>query len=422
MALDEYRTYMETCRRCSACKFIPFEKVTGFDHVNVCPSITRYNFHTYCGGGRMVMGTALLEKRLDYTDKLAEVVYNCQMCGACDTSCKYSMDMELTEPLNEIRISCVESGHTNPALDKVVNSLRKQGTMAPGAKAKRGEWAAGLGIKDAAKEKVDVLYFVGCQTSYNKDMWKIAKTAAKLLQKAGVNFGILGENETCCGGRAYQMGYKEDFMNQATMNLELIKKSGAKTIVTTCAECYHTFKVLYEKFNLKGNLEVLHITEYLARLIKEGKLKPKKKVEMTVTYHDPCHLGRMGEPYIHWNGKEVIDEIRTFDPPKEYRRGTYGVYEPPREVLKSIPSLRLVEMDRIKEYAWCCGAGGGVNETNPEFSMWTAQERIKEAEQTGATAIVTACPWCIKNFNEAITQKGSSLKVYDVIELLEKAV
>jgi len=368
------------------------------------------------------MGTNLLENRLDFSDKLLEVVYNCQMCGACDTSCKYSMDMELTEPINEIRIACVEAGRTNPALDKLINSLRKQGTMVPGAKAKRGEWAAGLNIKDAGKEKVDVLYFVGCQTSYNKDMWKIAEAAAKLLQKAGVDFGIGGANETCCGGRAYQMGYQQDFLDQAKKNLDFIKKSGAKTIVTTCAEGYYTFKVLWDKFELKGDLEVLHITEFLACLIKEGKLKPKKKVDMTVTYHDPCHLGRMGESYIHWNGREVIDEIRTFNPPKEYRRGTYGVYEPPRDILKSIPYLRLVEMDRIKEYAWCCGAGGGVNVSNPDFSMWTAQERIKEAEQTGATAIVTACPWCIENFNKAIAQQGSSLKVYDVIELLEKAL
>ncbi len=422
MALEDYRTYMETCRRCSACKFIPFEKVTGVDHVNVCPSIARYDYHTYCGGGRMVMGTALLEKRLDYTDKLAEVVYNCQMCGACDTSCKYSMDMELTEPLQEIRFKCAEAGKAPAALDKSVNLMRKTGSMVAGAKGKRADWAAGMDIKDATKEKVDVLYFVGCQTSYNKDMWKIAKGAAKLMQKAGVNFGILGESETCCGGRAYQMGYKQDFFNQAKKLAELIKKSGAKTIVTTCAEGYHTFNVLWDQHNLKGKLEVLHITQFAAKLIKSGKLKPKKKLDMTVTYHDPCHLGRMGEPYIHWNGKEVIDEIRTFEPPKEYRRGTYGVYEPPREVLKSIPGLRLVEMDRVKEYAWCCGAGGGVNETNPEYSMWTVQERIKEAEPTGATAIVTACPWCIKNFNEGIAQKGSSLKVYDVIELLEKAL
>jgi Fe-S oxidoreductase len=422
MTLEEYRTDMETCRRCSICKFIPLEKVTGFDRVNVCPSITRYEFHSYCGGGRMVMGTALLEKRLGYTDKLLEVVYNCQMCGACDTSCKYSMDMEVIEPINEIRISCVETGHTHPALDKVISRLRKQGTMVPGARVKRGEWAAGFNIKDCTKEKVDVIYHVGCLTSYDRDMWKLARASVKLMQKSGIDFGIAGENENCCGGRAYQMGYEEDFLNQAKKNMVMIKKSGARTLVTGCADGYHAFKVLYDKFGLKGDLEVLHITEYLARLIREGKLKPRKKVDITVTYHDPCHLGRMGEPYIHWKGKEVITDIRRFDPPKEYRRGTYGVYEPPRDVLKSIPGLKLVEMDRVKEYAWCCGAGGGVNETNPEFSLWTASERIKEAELTGATDIVTACPWCVKNFNEAISQKGSSLKVWDVVELLEKAV
>jgi Fe-S oxidoreductase len=422
MTLEDYRRDMETCRRCSPCKFIPLEKVTGFDRINVCPSISRYEFHSYSGGGRMVMGTALLEKRLDYTDKLLDVVYNCQMCGACDTSCKYSMDMEVIEPINEIRISCVESGHTHPALDKVISRLRKQGAMVPGARAKRGEWADGLNIKDCTKEKVDVIFHVGCLTSYNRDMWKLAKTTARLLQKAGVDFGIAGENENCCGGRAYQMGYKQDFLDQARKNMAMIKKSGAKTLVTGCSEGYHAFKVLYDKFNIKGDLEVLHVTEYLARLIKQSKLKPKKKVDITVTYHDPCHLGRMGEPYIHWKGKEVVTDIRVFNPPKEYRRGTYGVYEPPRDVLRSIPGLRLVEMDRIKEYAWCCGAGGGVNETNSEFSLWTAHERINEAEQTGAVAIVTACPWCIQNFNETIVQKGSTLKVYDVVELLEKSI
>lgn len=413
---------METCRRCSVCKFIPFEKVTGFDRVNVCPSISKYKFHSYCGGGRMVMGTALLGKRLDYTDKLMEVIYNCQMCGACDTSCKYSMDMEVIEPINEIRIQCVESGHTNPALDKVINSLRKQGTMVPGLKVKRGDWAQGLNLKDFTKEKVDVVFHVGCQTSFNRNAWKLAQGTARLLQKAGVNFGIGGASEICCGGRAFQMGYEADFMKQAKANMAAIRKSGAKTLVTGCAEGYFAFKVLYDRFNLKGDLQVLHTTEYLSRLIKEGKLKPSQKVELTVTYHDPCHLGRQGEPYIHWQGKEVIDQIRTFDPPKERRRGTYGIYEPPRDVLKSIPGLKLVEMERIKEYAWCCGAGGGVPESNPEFSLWTARERINEAEQTGAAAIATACPWCIKNFNEAISQTGSNLKVFDIVELLEKAI
>jgi len=167
---------------------------------------------------------------------------------------------------------------------------------------------------------------------------------------------------------------------------------------------------------------VLHISEYIDKLIKDGKLKPRKKVDISVTYHDPCRLGRLGEPWIHWEGKKVPVDRFVFDPPKVYRRGTNGVYEPPRDVLKSIPGIKLTEMTRIKEYSWCCGAGGGVNESNPEFAKWTAQERIEEAVSTGAEAIVTACPWCEKTFSEAIKESGSSLKVYDIVELVEKAI
>jgi Fe-S oxidoreductase len=422
MTLEDYRSDMEMCCRCSICKFVPLEKLTEKRHSYVCPSIARYNYHTYSGGGRMGLGIALLENELEYDKALLDVVYDCQMCGACDISCKYAMDMEVLEPIYETRIRAVSEGHTRPALDKVINSMRKQGTMIAGPKARRGEWVAGLDVKDITKEKTKVIYHAGCRTTYDKDMGKIAQTAIQLLKKAGVDVGTAGANETCCGGRAYQMGYQADFLEQAKKNLAIIKKSGAKTLVTGCADCYHAFKVLYDKFGLKGDLEVLHITEYLARLIKEGKLKPAKQFKIKVTYHDPCHLGRLGEPYIHWEGKPVPGHIRIFDPPKEFRRGTYGVYQPPRDVLKSIPGLKLSEMDRIKEYAWCCGAGGGVKESNPDFAAWTARERIAEAESTGAEAIVTACPGCEQSFKDAIKESGSSLKVYDVVELLAKAV
>ena len=406
MALEDYRSDMEMCSRCSICKFIPLEKVKGIEHSYVCPSIARYEYHTYSGGGRMGFGTALLDGRIDYSHKLLEVVYNCNLCGGCDVSCKYAMDMEVLEPINEVRIRCVESGHTLPALDRVINCMREHGTMVPGARTRRGRWAEGLDAKDFTKQKPDVIYHAGCRTCYDRNLWKVAQTTIKLLKKAGVDAGIAGDAEMCCGGRAYQMGYKEDFLKQARRNAELFKNSGAKILVTGCADCYHAFKVLYDKFGLKGNLEVLHTTEYLARLIKEGKLKPTRKVAVKVTYHDPCHLGRLGEPYLHWSGEPVPGKIRVFNPPKEYRRGTYGVYEPPRDVLKSIPGLKLVEMDRVKEYAWCCGAGGGVKETNPEFAAWTAKERIAEAESTGAGAIVTACPGCERNFRDAVKANG----------------
>jgi len=325
------------------------------------------------------------------------------------------------EPIQEFRNQCVSDGKTNPALDRVVEDLRKHGSMVPPA-GKRGEWASGLNLKNAAREKVDVLYHVGCLTSYDKGMQRLAKAAARVLQAAGVDFGIAGDEETCCGGRAYQMGYKEDFLNQARKNMALIKKAGVKTVVTACADGYQAFKVLYDQHGLKGDLEVLHISEYIDKLIAGGKLKLGKKVDMLVTYHDPCRLGRLGEPWIHWQGKKIPGDRFVFDPPKIYRRGTHGVYEPPRRVLESIPGVRLTEMTRIREYSWCCGAGGGVNESNPDFAKWTAGERIDEARSTGAEAIVTACPWCVRTLSEAAGQNGGGLPVYDIVELVERAI
>ncbi len=421
MGLEQYKGHMEMCCRCSCCKFVPMQKVSGLQYANVCPSISRYNFHAYSGGGRLNIALATLNDGLKYTDKLLDIVYNCQMCGACGVSCNYAMDMEVQEPINEFRLKCVEDGKSNPALDKVIRNLRRQGSMVP-VKGTRGAWASGMKLKDATKGKVDVLYHVGCLTSYDKDMHKLAKATARILQKAGVDFGIAGNNETCCGGRAYQMGYEKDFLRQAKKNMAMIKKAGIKTVVTSCADGYQAFKVLYDKYNLKGDLEVLHISEFIDRLIKTGKLKPRKRVDVSVTYHDPCRLGRLGEPWIHWEGKKIPGDRFVFDPPREYRRGSNGVYEPPRDVLNSIPGVKLMEMTRIKEYAWCCGSGGGVGESNPDFAKWTARERIEEAGSSGAEAIVTACPWCEKTFNEAIKETGSGMKVYDIVELVENAL
>jgi Fe-S oxidoreductase len=418
MTLAEYRQDMETCCRCSACKFIPFEKVKGYQYACSCPSIARYNFHAYSGSGRLGMGVALLENKLEYTDKLLEVVYNCQLCGACDISCKYAMDMEVVEPLNAIRAECVEKGRTLPALEQMAGGLRQAGRMVPASPVQNGIWYEGLNLKDSTSEKANVVFHVGCRTSADPKLWKNARATVRLMQKAGVDAATAFTRELCCGGRAYHMGYRADFLKNAADYMQQLKKSGAKTLVTGCAECYQAFSVLYDQHNLKGDLEVLHTSQYFARLISQGKLKPHRPADLEITYHDPCHLGRLGEPYIHWQGRRRPGQIILFDPPKEFRRGTYGVYEPPREVLRSIPGITLAEMPRNREYAWCCGAGGGVKENNPGFAAWTALERIREAESTGAKAIVTACPGCEKNFSDALRTGGSSLKIFDVVELL----
>ncbi len=422
MALSDYRGDMEACCRCSACKFIPLENVKGCGNVNICPSIARYNFHAYSGAGRLALGVALLEKKIGHSEKLMEIVYNCQMCGGCDVSCKYAMDMDVLAPIAAIRIDCVEKGCAPPVFEKLVSAMRKGGPLSPPKPSNGKRWFDGLNFRDCAKQKTDVVYHAGCRTAGDPARWKIAQSTVKLLQKAGIDAGISGDQELCCGGRAYQAGFKQAFLDQAEAYMQKLQNAGAKTLVTSCAECFHSFKVLYHQFNFKGGLEVLHATEYFARLIAQGALVPRKAVPLSVVYHDPCHLGRLGEPYIHWSGKQVSGHIRLFDPPREFRRGTYGVYDAPREVVKSLPGLKLTEMERTREYAWCCGAGGGVYENNPEFARWTAVERLREAAATGAEAVVTACPGCESLFEECAAENNGKLQIYDVVELLAESV
>ena len=345
----------------------------------------------------MGFGLGLIHGRVEYTPKTAEVIYNCNLCGACDVSCKYAMEFDVLEPLYAMREECVKSGQTVPVWDKLVKTMQKQGPLIVGATAKKGQWFKDLTVKDYAREKTGVIYHAGCLASYDKAAGKVAAAAVSLLGKAKIDVGIAKDGELCCGGRAYEMGYRDEALKQAELNVARFKESGATDLVTGCAHCYQYYKVLYPKLGLDPGVKVWHITEYLAQLVEKGELKPTKPVNMTVTYHDPCHLGRLSEPWIAWEGVQRERHMRVYDPPRTLRRGTHGVYEPPRDVLKSIPGLKLVEMERIREYAWCCGAGGGVRETNPEFAQFTAAERMKEAEASGAEALVTACPHCISN-------------------------
>jgi Fe-S oxidoreductase len=424
VALEDYEKDMMRCPRCSECKWIPGGKIQSWRFAGVCPSIGRYNFHAYSAGGKLMMGLAMLNDKIGYTDDFLDIIYRCNVCGACDVLCKYTKDMEPLAVIHELRAKAVEDGELLPQHMIVIDGLRKEDNMMQRLKADRGKWAEGLDVKDVTKEKAEVYYHAGCRYSFDEELWPIARDAVNLLKKAGVDVGIAGKEETCCGTRAYEMGYEGELTKYAQNNMEMLKTAGIKTLVTSCADCYQGFKVLYDKLGLKGDLEVLHITEYLDRLIKEGKLKLTKSVPMTVTYHDPCHLGRLGEPYTPWEGveKKVLNKVYIYDPPKPWRRGTNGVYDAPRDVLRSIPGLELVEMERIKEYAWCCGAGGGVREAYPDFAMWTTLERIEEAKATGAEAMVTACPWCERNFNDALKETGDGFKIYDIVELVKRAV
>ena len=392
------------CARCSTCKWVDSWEVKDARFAKVCPSSLYYLFDAYSCQGRMDVAYALLEGELSFDDPaVLEVYYRCNTCGGCDAMCKGVQDMEPLRVMLEMRAKLVEGGQLLPQHMPVIESMRKEDNMMMGKKADRGKWAEGLDVKDLTKDKAEVVFHAGCRSCFEDEMWNAARSAVTLMKRAGVDVGIMGKDESCCGGRAYSMGYRGEFTKFAESNIQAWTNGGVKTVVTGCSDGYYAFKRLYPDAGSK--FEVLHLVEFLERLTKEGRLKPGRTSPMRVTYHDPCHLGR-----------------RLAQAPGYYVPGApiMGLYEEPRNVIKSLPGVELSEMFRIKEYAWCCGSGGGVIEAYPDFNRFTATERVKEAKETGAEAIVTACPWCKRSLTDAVNDVKAGLRVLDIMELVQE--
>ncbi|MEW6439806.1 MAG: (Fe-S)-binding protein [bacterium] len=424
MPLEQHEDDLMRCTRCSYCKWVPHQVMADSRFLTVCPSIERFKFHAWSAGGRLISALSLLRGRTGHTDTFVDVVYQCQMCGACDVSCKVERDLEPYEVMQDLRTRCVEEGALLAPHIAAIEGLKQQDNMLGQPKESRGKWAEGCGGKDLSREHAEVLFHAGCRYSYDEDLWQTARDGLALLQHAGVDVGTLGREENCCGGRSYEMGYSGELTKYAQHNLDTWRTAGIKTVVTACADCYQAFKVLYDKNGNAPPVEILHITELIDRLIGQGRIKMAREVPLTVTYHDPCHLGRLAEPWVRWEGKraKVRGQLLIHDPPRKKRCGAGGVYDAPRAVLRAVPGLRLVEMVRIREYAWCCGAGGGVAEAYPEFATWTAGQRLEEARAVGAEALVSACGWCKRSFLDAAAETGREMKIYDIIELVRQAL
>ncbi len=423
MALEKFLAEMERCSACSYCKWVPFDQVKSWRFAKNCPSVSYNNFNSYSARGRYLVGRSLLKGQSTYSETVQDIAFSCLNCGSCDVSCKICRyNLEPLEMVRELKSKLVKDGQGLKVHEKIIESLNKDQNSMSQPRSKRGKWSDGLNLQVLGTEKKEVLFFAGCRYSFDEKLQNTVCTAAQIFQKMKIDFAIMGGKEMCCGGRIYSMGYDAEFEKIAKANIALWEKSGVKKIVTSCSDCYYTFKHLYPKYG--SRIEVIHSVEYIDGLIKEGKMKFTKKIPMTVTYHDPCHLGRQGEPYIPWSGKEkkIKNQIIVYEPKKPRYNGAWGVYEPPRNILKSIPGIELVEMERIREYSWCCGSGGGVREAYPELSKWTAMERIDEAKTTGAKAMVSACPWCESNFIEAIEENKGTMEVYDIVELVFKAL
>jgi Fe-S oxidoreductase len=384
-----------------------------------CPSATKYLFDSYGAYGKMRIGLGMVDGKIKYSDELLEILYACSLCGACDIACKRNLDLEIELSLESLRIKAVKDGAgPMPAHKKVVQNILKKGNRFGLDNKQRKKWLP-ANIKPAAK--ADILYFAGCTSSFRS--MEIAKATVKILNASGTKFAMLPE-EQCCGNIPYSVGMIEEAKQIAKKNIDAIKKTGAKTVITSCAECYRTLKVDYPKalgISTKDlGFNVVHLVEYVSELINKGALKLKKKIDMRLAYHDSCSLSRLSEPWTQWKGERGLWGV--VSPKLERRRGEHGIYKEPREILQGIPGVELVETIRKRENNWCCGAGRGAMEAFPEFALWSAQEKLEEVNEVGVEALVSTCPWCKDNFNRAVKKNGDSLKVYDIAELIAQAI
>jgi Fe-S oxidoreductase len=327
------------------------------------------------------------------TEIESEDIWLCTTCGRCPQQCP--RDVQQIESGVALRRIATEYGiFPEPVqpIRTVRGSLVGEGNPLSEERQTRADWTEGLSIKTFT-EGTDILYFPGCYPSYDPRMKKVARATAHILNAAGVDFGILGEKENCCGESIRKTGDEELFKTLARENIKTFIDNGVKKILVSSPHCYHTFKNEYPEFMV--HFEVVHISQYLFELIDQGKIKLTKEYGKNVTYHDPCYLGRHNE-----------------------------IYDEPREILKKIPGLELNEMSESREDSLCCGGGGGRIWMETPKGERFSDLRLEQAKGVGAEVLVTACPYCITNFEESRLnlEYEKDLEIKDITEIIQESM
>ena len=329
----------------------------------------------------------------DRLKPMADNIWLCTQCNSCTLFCP-----KLVGCANSIvddHSVLVEVGDIPRTVKDVLESVYKYHNPMGTHQTKRMAWAEGLNVKTfPTVTQADVLFFVCCSTAYDSRNQEIAKTMTSIFNNMGVNYATLGMEEWCCGDHMLRMGEKGLFEELAQHNIEMFKKFKPEKIVTLSPHCYNTFK--NDKPYVEEKLNVQHYTQFLAEAIRQGKIKLSKPVNKRVAYHDPCFLGKRNE-----------------------------IYEAPREILRVIKGLEIVEMKRTKQSSFCCGGGAGrvwTEEAQPEKRPCV--DRVKEALELGVEVIATACPFCVTTLEDAIKvlDVESKIVVRDILELLKEAV
>jgi Fe-S oxidoreductase len=333
------------------------------------------------------------EAAFGLTEIESEDLWRCTTCGRCPQQCP--RDVRQIESGMALRRVATEYG-VFPApvrpLRSISASLIAEGNPLKEERRKRGDWAEGLSVKSFT-EGMEILYFPGCYLSYDPRLKKVAGATAEILNRAAVDFGILGSKENCCGESIRKTGDEELFKRLARENIKAFIDHGVTKILVSSPHCYHTFKNEYPQFRV--NFEVVHISQFIFKLLNEGKLGFNKTYGKRVTYHDPCYLGRHN-----------------------------GLYDEPREILKKIPGVELIEMADSRADSLCCGGGGGRIWMETPKGERFSDLRVEQAIQAGAEVLVTSCPYCITNFEDSrlTLDVADRLEVKDLTEIIQDVI
>ena len=333
------------------------------------------------------------EATFGLTEIESEDIWRCTTCGRCPQQCP--RDVKQIESGVSLRRVATEYGvFPKPvrAIRTVSASLVGKGNPLNEDREKRANWADGLSV-NTFTEGMEILYFPGCYLSYDPRLKKVARATAAILNKAGIDFGILGSMENCCGESIRKTGDEDLFKRLARENIKTFIDHGVKKILVSSPHCYHTFKNEYPEFRV--NFEVVHIARFLFELIHAGKIELTQEYAKKVTYHDPCYLGRHN-----------------------------GIYDEPREVLKKIPGLELKEMPESRLDSLCCGGGGGRIWMETPKGERFSDLRLDQAIGVGAQVLATSCPYCIANFEDSrltlnVTER---IEVKDITEIIHEVI
>lgn len=380
-SMEEYRELLLKCTRCGNCQY----------H---CPSYIASRREPLVSRGRLELIRNVLDNKLEYSDLFFKRMNQCLLCGNCSNICPAGIKTE--DIIEAARAECIKKKGVSGPLKAVEENVEKDGNITGDASSNRLLWLENLKGKiepPKQSEPAEYAYLTGCVPALYPSSYSIPQAFVTLLQKAGVDFTLLGESEICCGYPLIIGGLIEQAKRTAEKNIGILHQLNVKYAVTTCPSCYHMWNDLYpELLGRKPDFKIIHGTQLLESLINENRLK-LKEVPVKVTYHDPCDLGRKS-----------------------------GHYDTPRNILRRIPGIELVEMKYTKDDSRCCGGGGNLEMHDPELGNRVAAERIRQAMDTGAKTLVSACQQCKRTLQGGARLQRARIKVMDISELVLEAL